>query len=341
MKQKLITLLATMMLTSIAFTGCGNQNSADTKTTKETNKNKPTITETMEKSFEFRPIVDSLFYENAYSKNHMQTFKNMMNALLTYKNEFAIEEGVEWWEVEEFTNYMFPAFEIVVEQIEQKDSKGYIIYKNDKETTNQLIEAFAEKVEWWINSCTKQDEPDMLKAMEIYHKMSKEVSYDYEALNEDSIADVSPYHAIMESAGICQSFAPAYSYLLMQLGIDACPTGGLCTDNVTSHEWTLLKLCDKWFYADVTYENTDSGNRLLYFGMTAKKRSEEGDYPIELMNIGECNRVFGNDIDITDDRFACLAEIYDVKKMTYDNNSVIVEGLDFNNIAITVKIPTN
>lgn len=297
-------------------------------------------------AFVFRPIVDSPFYESAYSKNHMQTYRNMMNALMEYKSEFTIEEGVQWWEVGEFVSYLFPAFEYVVEQVDQNGFTGNIVYKNNKETTETILKNFAEKVELWINSCTKPEDPDVLKALEIYHKLSLEFSYDYETNGfvEQGVffdTDVSPYRAIMESTGICQSFAPAYSYLLMQVGIDACPTGGLLKDNSAAHVWTALKLYDKWFYADVTYENTDGsrGKRLFYFGETTENRSNIDNYSVETMNIGECNRIWGNDMDFSDERFFCLDEIYEVKEMTYDSDNVIVKGLDFSYEPITVKIP--
>lgn len=334
-KRRITFLLAVFIIVSGILAGCQKQNP-------ENDSSEPRIemavTESNKDWFVFRTVVESPFYEKAYSEAHMQTFRNMMDAFLSYKNEFDIAEGVEWWEVGEFSSYLFPPFGVLVQDVTQKGSKGYIVYQNDEETTGKQIQEFEKKVEWWINSCTEQDDPDMLKAMKIYQKMSKEVTYDYEALAEDSVKDVSPYRALMESSGICQSFAPAYSYLLMQIGIDACPAGGLSSDNSTAHEWTLLKLCDKWFFADVTFENTDGGNRLFYFGMTAKRRSEEGDYPIKVMNLGECNRVWGNDMKINDDRFDCLTEIYEVRKFSYDSENIIVDGLDLNNQMMSVKI---
>ncbi len=346
MKQKLSILLITSTLICALCAGCNN-NSSQTKVNQNNEQQNTSSTSTSEsESFVFRPIVDSPFYENAYSKEHMQTFRNMMNALMEYKTEFVIEEGVEWWEVEEFTPYMFPAYEYVVKQIDQNGLTGNIVYKNDKESTETLIREFAEKVEWWINSCTKPEEPDVLKALELYHKLSLEFTYDYDVYNsitqgEFFEEDISPYHAIMESTGVCQSIAPAYSYLLMQVGIDACPAGGLLNDNSAAHVWTALKLYDKWFFADITYENTDGseGKRLYYFGETTEKRANEDNYSIDTMNIGECNCVWAKDFDFSDERFFVLDNISEVKEMTYDSDNVIIEGLDYSCDPITVKIP--
>ena len=128
MKQKLSILLITSTLICALCAGCNN-NSSQTKVNQNNEQQNTSSTSTSEsESFVFRPIVDSPFYENAYSKEHMQTFRNMMNALMEYKTEFVIEEGVEWWEVEEFTPYMFPAYEYVVKQIDQNGLTGNIVY---------------------------------------------------------------------------------------------------------------------------------------------------------------------------------------------------------------------
>ena len=337
-------LAAVIVFTMIACIGCSREPASESSAEQssacientETASEEPT--DAKKELFVFRPIVDSPFYEQAYSKEHMQSFRNMMNALLNYETEFDIADGVEWWQVDEFASYLFPAYSKLVQEVTQTDSKGTITYQNDREITKKLLRSFAEKVEWWINSCTESDEPDMVKALKIYLKISEEISYDYEAADDNSFIDVSPYRAIMDKEGICQSFAPAYAYLLMQIGIDACPVGGLTEDLTMAHEWTMLKLSYRWFYADVTFENGNEDNTLWYFGMTAQRRYEEGNFTIDSMNIGECNRIWGKDIDVSDERFAGLRDIYNVTDITYDNDYVIVEGTDFNNMPVSVQI---
>ncbi|MEE1304835.1 MAG: transglutaminase domain-containing protein [Agathobacter sp.] len=325
-------------------TGAGQENPVKVNTEsqkqveQENNTERP-VPEENKDWYKFNPVVKSPFYEKIIGKSAMKTYENMVDAVMNYRDEFKVEKGVNWWSLGEIISYIFPQYYYVIEEVEQKDGTGHIKYLKDEASTREILSSFGEKVEWWINSCTQESEPDMLKSMEIYQKMAKEVEYNYDAIDPEKEAeqDVSPYNAIMHLNGICQSFGSAYAYLLMQIGIDACPAGGLAEDN-TAHEWTLLKLDDKWFYADPTFENGTDSKRLYYFGMTTQRRYEEGSYVEKYINVGNCNQVWGKDVEVNDDRFAQLMDIYDVKKMYADESYVYVEGLDFNNKMTTVKI---
>ena len=61
----------------------------------------------------------------------------------------------------------------------------------------------------------------------------------------------------MGDYGICQEIAPAYAYLLLQVGVDAGICGSLSKDGDSAHAWTMVKLNDTWYHADVTWQLSD------------------------------------------------------------------------------------
>ena len=156
------------------------------------------------------------------------------------------------------------------------------------------------------------------------------ITYDYEAVASEEIVDVSCYRALMDLDGICQSFAAAYAYLCLQCGIDAVTVSGMNEANDTAHEWVLLTLGGKYYYADPTFENGDGGTGLKYFGMTAMQRYNCGYFLPDICNIGGTNVIWGRDIDVTDERYRELWQAVNVLNMAYENGlmKIICEKTD-------------
>ena len=65
--------------------------------------------------------------------------------------------------------------------------------------------------------------------------------------------------------GICCEIAEAYSYLLLQVGVDAA------TVINAKHEWSIIKLNDKYYHIDPTFGLSDWDN-LSYFLMNDEQR---------------------------------------------------------------------
>ena len=67
------------------------------------------------------------------------------------------------------------------------------------------------------------DEPDCIKAMELYTAVAGKDTYDASA-TLDAFLSIRPYRAIMEDTGICQEIAGEYICYLLQGGINAIPS---------------------------------------------------------------------------------------------------------------------
>ena len=71
-----------------------------------------------------------------------------------------------------------------------------------------------------------------------------------------------------------------YAYLLMQCGIEADEVSGDLSYMPEGHEWTALKIGDKWYMVDATWALTDwTTCYLQYFLFDEEKRLDDGFKP--------------------------------------------------------------
>ena len=77
------------------------------------------------------------------------------------------------------------------------------------------------------------------------------------------------YRLFGSGTGICFEIARAYSYLLMQVGVDATTVMG------GGHEWNYVRINGFNYHVDPTFA-IDSGSSLAYFMMTDEQREETG-----------------------------------------------------------------
>jgi hypothetical protein len=185
---------------------------------------------------------------------------------------------------------------------------GTINYRSATAEEHQnYISAFTGEVTDIILGCLQDGDSDLLKSLALYQEFTSSVLYN-EDLSEDKIT---PYYAIMDKQGLSQSIAGAYAYLLRQAGVTANTCSGLTQDSTAAHEWCILKLDDKYYYADPTFENGETGGLgLSYFGMTAAERQDAGSFNPDFFSIGTTGQVLGSSFDVTDTRFAAFRGCY-------------------------------
>ena len=128
-------------------------------------------------------------------------------------------------------------------------------------------------------------------AREVYRRFTKTLKYDTALLNKTMprwdepsyYTEKNPryretYTALMNGSGVCSSFAKAYAFLLLQCRVE---TMTIYCDHVSglkdkAHEWTMMKLDGKWYFADPTWERNGSDT---YFGVTTAEREQNGYLP--------------------------------------------------------------
>lgn len=66
--------------------------------------------------------------------------------------------------------------------------------------------------------------------------------------------------ALIDRLTVCEGYAKAYKYLLESFGVDCVNV----YDSSEEHEWSAVKIGDKWYYVDVTQDDVDESRNLGY-----------------------------------------------------------------------------
>ena len=98
----------------------------------------------------------------------------------------------------------------------------------------------------------------------------------YEAARPEANPDyLSSYRVLTTGTGICQEFSVAYSYLLLQAGVDASTMSGHRSYDGASHQWSYVRINGNNYHIDPTYVIGDCDS-LEYFMMTDEQRTLNG-----------------------------------------------------------------
>lgn len=247
---------------------------------------------------------------------------------------FDVNNSQLMWDIGLLAQQVFPLFSILVSDYNFDTGVVYLEYRYDMEQHEEIIKNFKDRIEDIICSSVMETDNQTMAALAIYHFFSSRIEYDYEAMEEFG-ADVTPYRALMEYEGICQSFAGAYTYLLLQCGIPAVTVSGYNGD--AAHEWTLVKLNGNYYHVDPTYEEGYGGEGLLFFGMTNDRR-EFYEYPVDSFNV--MNIWWGSDIQANDETFANLWNINEIDTIVRDESGMTIHGVNYENgQSVNVLIP--
>lgn len=277
-------------------------------------------------NFTWKPHVFSDIYLKVYGEEMEQTLYAMVDAVMTGTESFSCPDEETMYNIKTVSDVCFPPYTALVSGIYFKEGTVHLTYTHDNEQREKILDQFIKQVTTIIQSAVMEGDSPEVAAISIYHTYSGMIVYDYSAIDNDVFVDVSSYRALTELGGICQSFAPAYAYLCLQNDIDAVNTGGM-NESFAAHDWTLLMLNGKYYYADPTFENGYGGQGLRCFGMTAAQRELEGGFIAENYNIGNTNELWGRDIDVTDERFSALWDASWVDSMQRTNDGLQIQCL--------------
>ena len=219
---------------------------------------------------------------DVYGKDKCDAWSNLIDAVMEGKDTFAcVDKHTYLWMMNEFPDRYLPVLHKIVKTPDnyldiEVNGTAPIEYKVSKEEAAKMIEEFKQLVEDTINEAVKPEYNDFEKALALYNYFATTYVYDYDAArlveSEPSKANYTcSYRLLTEKTGICSELAKAYSYLLMQLGVDAT------TVTEGKHEWSLIKLCGNYYHVDPTWVINDWYG-LSYFLMTDEQRKVQGGY---------------------------------------------------------------
>ncbi|MBR4940598.1 MAG: hypothetical protein IKZ19_01180 [Clostridia bacterium] len=230
-------------------------------------------------TFVFDPYTISPEYAALYGADFIDVYRGLADAFINYETTCFCPDEATFSVIFSCVDSCMPYFAsdavLTYDSFDEEAKTVTIHYLSDsKEAHDAAYANFISAVSAYISGNICEGDSDLIKAISVYRAFSSVISYDM------GVMDVSAHGALVNREGIAHGFAGAYAYLLRQVGIPAHTVGGLSTDGSAAHEWVALCLDGKWYYADPTYENGETGGfGLSYFGTTNDERREAGYDP--------------------------------------------------------------
>ena len=301
----------------MSLTGCAGGNSlGNTKApgSEQESKVKDADTALDHYSYTFQPHVISKEYSLIFGADIEAVFFSFCDTILSCGKTFPCSSDERFHQLLGIARTCFPLAEAVIDKDNIKVENGicYLAYLSEGAELTEAITSFQSKVTDVITEAIPFDEPDCIKAMELYTAVARKDTYD-DSTTLDDFLSIKPYRAIMEDTGICQEIAGEYIYYLLQVGINAIPCSSLSRDQSEAHEWVLVDLDGYWYHVDPTLalQYPDS---LCFFGMNDKQREYYGDLPPAQFTYAESDRPDRSRYIADDRRFADFwtAESYQI-----------------------------
>lgn len=267
-----------------------NSQNADTEESRNSDGNETETSESeinkMEINVDFFKVPD--IYSEFISDEEMNFYRKFVSAWLNYepKVEFDNLEVTNklWGMVQECFFVVYGDYDESIGFITDENSITFPYMSDSREEHNKYISDFEERVKSFYYDID-ENEKGIDLAKHIYHNFNQTIAYDYDVVdnNNFTFANCSGYTAMMRGSGVCQSFAKAYSYLIRQAGIEGFDVSGLPASNeIEAHEWSALKIDDKYYFADPTWDYLSEPNFYEYFCFGLDLRESNG-YPAEKM----------------------------------------------------------
>ncbi|MBQ9593873.1 MAG: hypothetical protein IJR36_08365 [Lachnospiraceae bacterium] len=228
-------------------------------------------------SFVFQPKVSSAYLKEIFGETRVETWYHIVDAVLAGEETFACPDQDTYdWVIYQFPNKCFPVLEGMYTAdygSPVEGGVGRLIYTMPEEERTKRIEEFEALCTEIMNQTMSPEYSDLENALSLYRYFCSTYVYDtetYDRMRDEYVDDLSAWRLLTTGTGICSEIAPAYSYLLMQAGIDATVMMG------GDHEWSYVRINGKNYHVDPTF-GLQSDDSLEYFMMNDEKRAEYFD----------------------------------------------------------------
>ena len=229
-------------------------------------------------SYVFRPRVCSAYMEEVFGKTMCETWFHLVDAVMAGEDTFACPDQHTYdWVMGQFPIRCFPVLTELIDYAYDRehsvvDGVASFTYLVPREEAARRIGEFAQQVQGILNDALEDDYSDFEKALALYDYFTHHYVYDYETeqkIYSTFVDYTTTYRLFREGMGICFEIARAYSYLLMQAGVDAATVMG------GAHEWSYVRINGVNYHVDPTFAINTWGS-LAYFMMTDEQREATG-----------------------------------------------------------------
>ncbi len=285
--------------------------------------------------FVFIPKVMNLYMEDVYGKTMCDTWYRLVDAVMAGEDTFECPDSHTYdWVMGQFPEFCFPVLTEIITYAMDRDNSvvdgvARFTYLVSKDEAEKRIEEFARLTESILNEALEPDFSDLEKALALYCWFSDHYEYDYET--EEKMRDVyvdytGTLRFMRNGKGICHEISAAYSYLLMQAGVDATVMSGTRTYDLAGHQWSYVRIGGRDYHIDPTYAICDRGS-MRYFMMDDGQREAADLFDSETFYItSNYSRENPHAVYTADDRtFSALWDC-SFKEMKRDEHKIVCLG---------------
>ena len=234
----------------------------------------------------FQPKICSVYMEEVFGKDMCDAWSNLVDAVLAGEDTFACKDQYTYdWMMGQFPEHCLPILHELIDYAWDRehsviDGIASFTYRVPPEEAQKRIAEFGQQIEGMLNEILEDDWSDFEKTLALYIYFSEHYVYDYDTyikMNDEYVDYTSCYRFFQTGIGICHEISSAYSYLLLQAGVQATTMSGNRTYDQAGHQWSFVRINGKNYHIDPTYV-LGSGNDLRYFLMTDSQREAEDCY---------------------------------------------------------------
>ena len=238
--------------------------------------------------YELNPYTVPLMMTELMGQKMTDAYISFIDAVLKGETSFACADRDTYdWMMGQYAYVCCPVVDQYVCKSTNREpyenGRGYFEYTIPYEEFKDKYEEFATYITEILNEVLEDDYSDFEKAFALYMYFADNFSYDYDIYNlmyEQPVNDlVSGYLTLMEKKGVCGQLSVAYSYLLLQAGVDATVCSGCSDLSGEFHQWSYVRIEDVYYHIDPTF--VLGSNMMSYFMMTDEGRYMEGHFPPE------------------------------------------------------------
>ncbi len=144
-----------------------------------------------------------------------------------------------------------------IRKISFYDFKYYTTKEQEEELNNKLTEV--------INKLDIDNDTDYIKIKKIYDYIVNNVEYGFFEGKDEKLM-FTPYAALIHKRAVCQGFSLLFYRMCLEANVDVRVLSGTNKDGI-AHSWNIVKLDDKYYNVDTTWETfyKDNNKNYIYF----------------------------------------------------------------------------
>jgi hypothetical protein len=285
-----------------------------------------------ESHYVFQPKICSVYMEEVFGKDMCDAWYNLVDAVLNGEDTFACKDQYTYdWMMGQFPEHCLPILPELISYAWDRehsvvDGVASFTYLVPPEEAKARIEEFGRQIEDMLNEVFLDDYSDFEKCLALYIYFSDHYEYDwdtYSKMYDEYVDYTSCYRFFQTGIGICHEISSAYSYLLMQAGVQATTMSGTRSYDLSGHQWSYVRINGKDYHIDPTYV-LGTGGALRYFMMTDEKREEEDSYdPATFYAVSHYSQDHPHPDYIADDETFSPLWAYDFESFSHETHTVL------------------